>query len=217
VGSVTGRMPRPPPPATAFTIIAPPGPSALINTRASSSVVGPDVPSSTGTPQLSANRRAAALSPNRSRVAGRGPIKVSPASWHRRANVAFSARKPYPGCTESHPAASARAMICGASRYAAGPLPVSPMASSAARVCNERRSSSAYIVTALIPISIALRAMRMAISPRLAISNLPIFGPSAGILVQSLLWCADQAAVSVPTLYRLPAAGQTLAGSVGLS
>src|SRR5437762_1562543 len=52
------RMPRPPPPATAFTTAAALFPSAARKARASSMPVGPLVPRSTGTPQRSARARA---------------------------------------------------------------------------------------------------------------------------------------------------------------
>ncbi len=55
------RMPRPPPPATALIMMAPPVPRDEKNAFASSSVVGPDVPSMTGTPQRFASALAADL------------------------------------------------------------------------------------------------------------------------------------------------------------
>ena len=54
-----------------------------------------------------------------------GPMNTSPASAHARANPAFSARKPYPGCTACAPvpaaAASSRSLLRYDSRAAAGP------------------------------------------------------------------------------------------------
>ncbi len=89
-----GRMPRPPPPASALTITAPPSPSERRKALASSRLVGPSVPASTGTATRWAKARAAALSPNRARVSGEGPTKVIPASAQARAKAAFSDRKP---------------------------------------------------------------------------------------------------------------------------
>ncbi len=139
---VTGRMPRPPPPAMAFTITAPPSPSEARNSRASSRLVGPDVPGSTGTPSSAANASALPLSPKRSSTSACGPTNVSPAAEHRRANAAFSLRKPYPGWMASQPAATAVRTISSASRYAAAPCPLRQRASSAFRTCSELASSS---------------------------------------------------------------------------
>ena len=49
------------------------------NARASSSVVAPSVPASTGTSHSAASARAGALSPNSASVSGSGPTKISPA------------------------------------------------------------------------------------------------------------------------------------------
>ena len=65
-----------------------------MNARASSSVVGPDVPGITGTPCCVANARACALSPNSASVSGRGPTNTRPASSQADAKAAFSLRKP---------------------------------------------------------------------------------------------------------------------------
>ena len=88
------RMPRPPPPAIALIMTAPPAPSEAKNALASSSVVGPPVPSMTGTPQRLASALALALSPNRSSASGEGPTNTIPSSAQRRASDAFSLRKP---------------------------------------------------------------------------------------------------------------------------
>ena len=79
----------------------------------------------------------------------------------------------------SQPAARAAAMICSASRYAAGPAPRSARASSDFLVWSDAASSSEKTATVRRPCSAAARAMRMAISPRLAIKRLLSF---AGIL-----------------------------------
>ena len=88
------RMPRPPPPAMALIMTAPPAPSEAKNALAWSSVVGPLVPSMMGTPVSLASALALALSPNRSSASGDGPTKVIPSSAQRRASKAFSLRKP---------------------------------------------------------------------------------------------------------------------------
>jgi hypothetical protein len=87
-------MPRPPPPATALIMTAPPAPSEARNALVSSSVVGPLVPSITGKPQRLASRLAAILSPNRSSASGDGPTKTILSSAQRRASCEFSLRKP---------------------------------------------------------------------------------------------------------------------------
>ena len=91
-GSVTARMPRPPPPDTALTMM-PPGRLAR-KSCACGSVVPALVPRGTGTPSAAARARASTLSPNRARTAADGPTKVSPASAQAAAKAAFSLRKP---------------------------------------------------------------------------------------------------------------------------
>jgi len=54
--------------------------------RISSTLLGPSVPGSTGTPAAVAARRAADLLPNSSSVAASGPTKVYPAAAHACAN-----------------------------------------------------------------------------------------------------------------------------------
>ena len=88
------RMPRPPPPAIALIMTAPPAPSEARNALASSRLVGPLVPARTGTPHRFASALACALSPNSSSASGDGPTKTMPASAQRRASAAFSLRKP---------------------------------------------------------------------------------------------------------------------------
>ena len=65
--------------------------------------MGPSEPGTTGTPAAAMVSRATDLSPMRSMASGDGPMNVSPDSAHARAKAAFSARKPYPGCTASAP------------------------------------------------------------------------------------------------------------------
>ena len=66
-------MPRPPPPAIALIITAPPSPNESKKARTSSSEVGPVVPASTGTPQRSASARASRLVTESLEGLGRGP------------------------------------------------------------------------------------------------------------------------------------------------
>ena len=54
----------------------------------------PGYPLTIGTPAAIAASRARVLWPMRSMTSGAGPTHVSPASWTRRANAAFSERKP---------------------------------------------------------------------------------------------------------------------------
>ena len=57
-----------------------------------------------GTPAAFIRSRASVFEPIASIASGGGPIQVRPAASTARANVAFSARKPYPGWTASAPA-----------------------------------------------------------------------------------------------------------------
>ena len=109
-------VPRPPPPTTALRIMALPGASDSKNSRASSTVTTSAVPGRTGTSFSVASSRARILSPNRSSVSAVGPTKTIPASSRARANCAFSARKPYPGCTASQPVCFAALTTCSISR-----------------------------------------------------------------------------------------------------
>ena len=60
-----------------------------------------------GTPAACIALRARVFEPISSIASGGGPIQTRPASSTARANAAFSARKPYPGCTAPAPARSA--------------------------------------------------------------------------------------------------------------
>ena len=75
-------MPRPPPPAEAFT------------SSGRSASVGSDGAVSTGTPASAAISLARTLSPIDAMASGGGPTQVSPASMTARAKSAFSERKP---------------------------------------------------------------------------------------------------------------------------
>src|ERR1700722_5503092 len=79
-------------------------------------------------------------------------------------------------------------MTAAPSRYAATPAAPRLTARSASRVCSDAASSSAYTATVSTPRSPALRAIRTAISPRLAISRLlgirrasPSYVPDGGL------------------------------------
>ncbi len=75
-------MPRPPPPADAFT------------TSGRSASVGDLGASSTGTPARRISSLALTFDPIASIDSGAGPTQVRPASITARANPAFSERKP---------------------------------------------------------------------------------------------------------------------------
>ena len=76
------RMPRPPPPAEAFT------------SSGRSASVGSPGASSTGTPAARISSLARTFEPMASIESGEGPTQVRPASTTARANAAFSDRKP---------------------------------------------------------------------------------------------------------------------------
>ncbi len=90
--SLTRRMPRPPPPATALTNTGNSMFSAS-DISASMSLEGADE-SSTGTPASRAAATAVALLPVICRISWLGPTKVMPASWHALASSGFSERNP---------------------------------------------------------------------------------------------------------------------------
>ncbi len=86
-------MPRPPPPALAFTMIG--YPCCRAKTRASSSwTIGSAVPGTTGTPAAVAALRPATLSPSRRCISAVGPTNTMPARSHASAKSAFSERNP---------------------------------------------------------------------------------------------------------------------------
>ena len=87
-------------------------PSSSPRRRTSSALsTGSVVPGMIGTPAAFIRSRASVFEPIASIAAGGGPIQTRPASSTARANVAFSARKPYPGWTASAPAFSAVSTI----------------------------------------------------------------------------------------------------------
>ena len=125
-------------------------------------------PGTTGTPTDFANKRARILSPKRVRTGAGGPTNTRPAAKHAWINVgsrvhgmkgtlasvlrfdptsakeAFSLRKPYPGCTQSHPWDFAKDTICSTSKYASrGELPVEVISTAVVvdEVCSEAASA----------------------------------------------------------------------------
>ena len=90
------RIPRPPPPAEAFINTG--NPISCAAFLASSNVATlPLEPGTTGTPASIIKARAADLLPILSMTSPSGPINVIPQVFTKRANVAFSDRKPKPG------------------------------------------------------------------------------------------------------------------------
>ncbi len=103
----TTRIPRPPPPADAFT-----------STGRSDADTSAGVSSArTGTPAAAISFFASIFDPIDEIASTGGPIQVSPASITACANAAFSDRNPYPGCTASAPARRAASTINSARRY----------------------------------------------------------------------------------------------------
>jgi hypothetical protein len=106
-------MPRPPPPADAFTRTG----KSVTSSR--SVQLG-----SIGTPASASSALASSFEPITAIAFGGGPIQVSPASMTAWANSALSARNPYPGCTASAPARRAAPTSRSPRRYVAdGALP----------------------------------------------------------------------------------------------
>ena len=89
---LTRRMPRPPPPATAFTKTGKPISVACAASQ-STSVEGAQE-RSVGMPALRADSSARTLLPASSSTCGGGPMKVMPLSWQACARSGFSDRKP---------------------------------------------------------------------------------------------------------------------------
>ena len=112
LGEVALRIPRPPPPAFAFSITGYPMASAMRSASATLRTA-PSDPAMTGTPSCFIARRVVALSWKRARTSGGGPMKVSPCSLQTSEKSAFSERKPYPGWIACAPESSAADMIAG--------------------------------------------------------------------------------------------------------
>ena len=93
-GSVTTRMPRPPPPKAAFTSAGKPTSVATRAARSAGRSSSMVMPGSTGTPASAMSALAAVFDPIARIAAGGGPTKVRPAVAHASAKSAFSERKP---------------------------------------------------------------------------------------------------------------------------
>src|SRR5262249_28285329 len=95
-GDRTSRIPLPPPPAAALSIIGYPTLAAM-EAASWTDATADVVPGTTGAPAVSAATRALVLVPIiRIEEAG-GPTRTSPARSIASAKSAFSERKPYPG------------------------------------------------------------------------------------------------------------------------
>ena len=103
-GSVTLRMPRPPPPAEAFTISGYPTLAAVSAHAASSPSGSISAHGASGTPEASASRLDSILSPRARIATDDGPRNTMPSASRRATNSASSETKPQPGHTASHPA-----------------------------------------------------------------------------------------------------------------
>ena len=114
--SLTTCIPIPPPPEAALIINGNPISEAIASASLESEI-GSLVPFATGIPAFDMASLAAILSPNSLSESGEGPMKVMPSSASRCAKVAFSERKPYPGCTASAPTSLAAEIIASMSRY----------------------------------------------------------------------------------------------------
>ena len=86
-------MPRPPPPAAAFTMTGRPILWASAS-RLASLWSAPWYPGTQGTPASIMRRLAAALLPIAAMAVGGGPMKVRPAFWQAVAKASFSDRNP---------------------------------------------------------------------------------------------------------------------------
>jgi len=98
-GSRTSRMPRPPPPAVAFSISGKPMRAATRST--SSRPIGPPLHGLTGTSAASANSLEAILSPSLRIVSALGPRKTISLASSFSTKLGSSARNPQPGQTAS--------------------------------------------------------------------------------------------------------------------
>ncbi len=108
-------IPRPPPPAVAFTITGKPIRSTTAEASFTSSALT-SMPVNMGRPAFCMAARAVSLSPIKRMSADVGPIKTTPHFSHTLANSPFSARKPYPGWIASALVISAALRIRGIER-----------------------------------------------------------------------------------------------------
>ena len=96
------RIPFPPPPAVALSIIGYPI-SFAIFTASSESLMMSSYPGTVFTPAFKAISLEVILSPIDSIAFESGPIKAMPCAFKYSQNFLFSDRNPYPGCTASAP------------------------------------------------------------------------------------------------------------------
>src|SRR5208283_5015981 len=108
-GSLTIRIPLPPPPAAAFSITGYPICSANLSVASMSKLRSE--PGTNGTPARFMFCRARVLEPINSIDSGVGPMNLRPASAQALAKRAFSERKPYPGWIASAPLRRATSRI----------------------------------------------------------------------------------------------------------
>ena len=108
----TMRMPRPPPPAEALTIMG--NPTCRAHSSASpSDAMTPSEPGRIGTPAFLIAARAFSFSPMSRVISGGGPMNLMPQVSHTSAKLAFSASRPYPGWIASTLAISAALITAG--------------------------------------------------------------------------------------------------------
>ena len=87
-----------------------------MSSASDSSEIGLPEPFATGRPAFTIASLAEILSPSSLSTSGFGPMNTIPSSASLSARVAFSARKPYPGCTASAPTSLAAATTASMSR-----------------------------------------------------------------------------------------------------
>src|SRR5690606_17254750 len=153
--------------------------SSATSAASRTSAIARGWPGTVLTPAASAIRFDSILSPIASMAAALGPMNAMPASSRARTKRAFSDRNPYPGCTASAPVRLQASTMRSIERYDS-PAGAGPMwtASSASRTCSARASASEWTATVAIPSRLAVRMIRQAISPRLAIRILLNIAPS---------------------------------------
>mmetsp|Transcript_17539 Transcript_17539/g.38441 ORF Transcript_17539/g.38441 Transcript_17539/m.38441 type:complete len:205 (+) Transcript_17539:1453-2067(+) len=118
-GLRTTAWPLPPPPKEALSRSGNSMGCCVRKASASWVVVMAGLPCRTRSPTSAACCFAFVLSPKRSMICELGPTNLTPSFSHIAANSAFSARKPYPGCTASHFCSRAILRMASASMYGA--------------------------------------------------------------------------------------------------
>ena len=112
-GVSTSLIPRPPPPADAFTSSGNPTRAASRSADAKSSGSISLAPGTIGTPACSIICRPDTLSPRFLMESAVGPMNLIPAASHASTNSAFSDKNPYPGWIASAPVSFAASIIFG--------------------------------------------------------------------------------------------------------